>query len=77
MKHTLGGVHNREEPDMAERWYYCLRHMRVEAEEAACPPAEALGPYDTYEEAARALQTAQERNEAWESDPRWRDDDDQ
>jgi hypothetical protein len=59
---------------MAERWYFCLKHMRVE-EEAACPHAERLGPYDSYADAARALQTARERNEAWENDPRWRDDD--
>jgi len=60
---------------MSEQWYFCLKHMRVE-KDAACPYSEALGPYDTYEEAARALETAQERNEAWDNDPRWRDDDD-
>jgi hypothetical protein len=60
---------------MSEQWYFCLKHMRVE-KDPACPRAEALGPYDSYDEAARALETAQERNEAWDDDPRWRDDDD-
>lgn len=54
-------------------WYWCLRHARVEPE-AACPHAQRLGPYATEEEAARALETAAARNEAWKSDPRWDDD---
>ncbi len=59
---------------MSERWYFCLVHQRVE-EEAACAHSRRLGPYDTYEEAAHALETAKARDEAWEEDPRWRDDD--
>ena len=54
-------------------WYYCLRHNQVEGTEGE-PNSERLGPYATREEAERALQTAAERTEAWESDPRWKDD---
>jgi hypothetical protein len=33
-----------------------------------------LGPYDTAEEAARALETARHRTETWDDDDeRWRD----
>ena len=56
-----------------ERWYFCLIHQRVEPE-AACAHRDRLGPYPTREEAERALQTAAERNEAWDEDPRWKDD---
>nr|WP_297084611.1 SPOR domain-containing protein [uncultured Demequina sp.] len=32
-----------------------------------------MGPYDSYEAAARALETAQERTDAWDEDDReWR-----
>ncbi len=48
-------------------WYYCLVHPRVEPE-VGCPNAERLGPYDSEAEAANALQTAQERNEAFDAD---------
>ena len=34
-----------------------------------------MGPYATFEEAAGALEIAQHRNEAWEDDDRWGDDD--
>ena len=55
-------------------WYYCLHHRRVE-EGPECPARNRFGPYASPEEAARALQTAREREEAWRNDPRWRDDD--
>jgi hypothetical protein len=54
-------------------WYYCLIHQRVE-HGAGCANTNRLGPYASRKEAERALQTAQERNEAWDNDPRWRDD---
>jgi hypothetical protein len=56
-----------------ERWYFCLVHQRVEPEDG-CAHSERLGPYATREQAERALQTAAERNEAWDNDPRWKDD---
>ena len=57
-----------------ERWYFCLVHQRVEPEQG-CAHSERLGPYATRDEAERALQTAAERNETWDEDPRWKDDD--
>lgn len=59
---------------MSERWYFCLVHQRVEPE-LACAHSQRLGPYDSSEEAAQALEKAQARNDAWDNDPRWQDDD--
>ena len=36
--------------------------------------ADRLGPYKTREEAERALEIVEERNEAYDNDPRWNDD---
>lgn len=54
------------------QWYYCLRHRTVE-EGMQCPATDRLGPYATRQDAERALATAQERDEEWRNDPRWRD----
>ena len=35
-----------------------------------------LGPYDTEAEAAHALEKVEERNEEWDNDPKWNDEDD-
>lgn len=53
-------------------WYWSLRHNRVEGPEGDRNDSR-LGPFDTREEAERALQTARERSEAWDKDPRWND----
>ena len=50
-----------------QRWWYCVRHGRVEPE-AGCPAKDRLGPYPTAEEAARALETVRRRNEEWRDD---------
>ena len=50
-----------------------MKHARVEGDDG-CKNAERLGPYDSPEEAARALEGAAERTEAWDEDPRWKDD---
>lgn len=55
-----------------QRWWFCLRHERVEPDEG-CANTVRLGPYPTREEAARARETAALRTEAWENDPRWND----
>jgi hypothetical protein len=60
---------------MAEYWY-CLKHHQVESEEG-CRNADRLGPYPTPEAAARALEKVQERNEEWEHDPTWNDDEEE
>lgn len=55
-------------------WYYCLDHHTVEPYEA-CKSETRLGPYHTAADAAHALETVATRNEAWENDPRFDDDD--
>ncbi|HET7533920.1 MAG TPA: hypothetical protein VFJ83_12290 [Nocardioidaceae bacterium] len=57
---------------MADYWF-CLTHHRVEGEEG-CRSADRLGPYPSEAAAARALETVEERNEAWDNDPAWNDD---
>ena len=48
-------------------WYYCLTHHTVEPLEG-CKAMDRLGPYPTYEDAARALEHLAERNEAWDAE---------
>ena len=55
------------------KYWYCVKHRRVESGENICPPIDRLGPYPTEEEASRALQKAEERNEEWDTDPKWND----
>ena len=55
------------------QWYYCLKHHAVEPYDG-CKNVDRLGPYETRDEAARALETVRERNEEWERDARWDDD---
>lgn len=58
---------------MSDKWWFCLRHQRVE-QGAGCPNADRMGPYETPQEAATALSRAAERNERWDKDPNWNDD---
>ncbi|MFP3915592.1 MAG: SPOR domain-containing protein [Actinomycetota bacterium] len=58
---------------MEEEWYYCVEHGRVEPK-FGCRMANRLGPYASREEAERALERVERRNEAWEEDPAWNDD---
>jgi hypothetical protein len=53
--------------DTELRWWYCLKHHTVEPYDSDCPGKDRLGPYATREEAARALETVQRRNEEWDS----------
>jgi hypothetical protein len=57
---------------MASYWF-CVKHHTVESGPDMCPPIDRLGPFDTQEEAARALDKAQERNDEWDNDPNWND----
>ncbi|MEU0932861.1 hypothetical protein [Embleya sp. NPDC005971] len=57
----------------AGEWYYCLKHGTVE-EGPECRAADRLGPYESREEAGRALETVRERDAQWREDPRWNDD---
>ncbi len=60
---------------MSNGWYYCLDHHAVEPYEG-CRSATRLGPYPTAADAAHALEMAAERNEEWETDPRFNDPED-
>lgn len=54
------------------RYYWCLRHDRVETEANACAAVHRLGPYLSAAEAQRALERVAERNEKWDAeDARW------
>ncbi len=57
----------------SERWWFNLKTHEVEPDDGA-RNADRLGPYDTREEAARALEKVAERNEEWDNDPKWNDD---
>ncbi|MFT4288311.1 hypothetical protein [Nocardioides sp.] len=56
-----------------EQWWFCLKHHQVETREG-CPNKDRLGPYSTRDQAARALERVAERNDEWEHDPAWNDD---
>ncbi|HQR27026.1 MAG TPA: hypothetical protein PLP61_08315 [Nocardioides sp.] len=55
------------------KYWFCLKHHTVEGTDG-CRNQDRLGPYPTAEDASRALERVQERNDAWENDPRWNDD---
>ena len=57
---------------MSDFWF-CVKHHRVEQGEDMCPPIDRLGPFGTREEAQGALGKAEQRNEQWDSDPKWYD----
>ncbi|MGH3463842.1 MAG: hypothetical protein ACRDP9_20445 [Kribbellaceae bacterium] len=59
--------------DHSNEWYFCLKHHTVEPYQG-CASADRLGPYGSPEEASRALEKVEERNEEWDNDPRWNDD---
>ncbi len=57
---------------VAARYYWCLRHNRVESEDNACAERYRLGPYSSAAEAEQALSRVAERNAAWDAeDARW------
>ncbi len=61
---------NAEDPE----YWYCLKHKSVEPREG-CRNADRLGPYATSHDAENALATVEARNEAWDNDPAWNDED--
>lgn len=58
--------------DHGGEYYWCLTHHRVEPYDG-CKAADRLGPYKSPEEAQHALEHAEARNEAWETDPTFND----
>ncbi len=60
---------------MADRqWYYDLKTKTVVSDDNDTKVTDRLGPYPSREAAERALETVDERNDAWDNDPRWNDD---
>jgi hypothetical protein len=53
--------------DSEKRWWYSLTRQTVEDDDGPTPGKDRLGPYATREEAARALETVQKRNEEWDA----------
>lgn len=59
------------------RWYWCLTHERVESDDERDHPENALGPYDTPEQARNWKERVEDRAEAWdEQDEAWEGSDD-
>lgn len=57
---------------MLDQYWFCLKHHRVETVDDLCPAKDRMGPYDSREDAARALEIAQQRNEQWdEAEDAW------
>lgn len=54
-------------------YWFCVKHHTVESGPDMCAPIDRLGPFDSAEEASRALEKAEERNQAWDADD-WGDD---
>lgn len=53
-------------------YFWCLRDNRVETGDDVCPAQYRLGPYPSADDATRALDTVEKRNEAWDAeDARW------
>jgi hypothetical protein len=51
---------------------WCLKHGRVESSDERCDSNDVLGPYETADEAASALERIAARNEVLdEEDERW------
>ena len=59
---------------MDEQWWYCMKHRTVEGR-TGCSNTDRMGPYASRDQAASAIDNAAERTQAWETDPRWNDDD--
>jgi len=53
--------------EQGKRWWYSLKSHAVEDDDGPTPGKDRLGPFSTREEAARALETAQRRNEEWDA----------
>jgi len=58
-------------------YYYCLTHRTVEPSDRGCRAVDRLGPYPDRASAEHALEKVEARNEEWENDPKWNDEDDE
>ena len=57
------------------QWWYDLKTKAAVQDTRVGKIADRLGPYGSREEAEQALDKVAERNEAFDNDPRWKDDD--
>ena len=57
-----------------DQWWYDLKSKSVVSDDNDTKVTDRLGPYSSREEAERALEKVDERNEAYDNDPRWNDD---
>jgi len=53
--------------DNGKRYWFSLKTRQVEDDDGPTPGKDRLGPFATQEEAARALETAERRNEEWDA----------
>jgi hypothetical protein len=68
-------IRSPKEGEMAEGdWWFDLKTHTVVPDNNDTKITDRLGPYKTREEAERALELVEERNEAYDNDPRWNDD---
>lgn len=57
-----------------DQWWFDLKTKSAVQDRKAGRSADRLGPYPSREDAERALLRVEERNEAYDNDPRWNDD---
>lgn len=62
--------------DPDEQWWYDLKTKTPVRGPRVGKAVDRLGPYATREEAEHAMERVAERNEEWEHDPKWSDDED-
>jgi hypothetical protein len=58
---------------MSGPWWWCLDHAEVESQ-AGCRNAVRLGPFESAESAAHALELAHRRTEEWDHADDWPED---
>ncbi|WP_017572302.1 hypothetical protein [Nocardiopsis halotolerans] len=54
-----------EDTPQDDKWWYCLKHGRVE-HGPGCPNRMRMGPYPDEDTAASAMAIAAQRNEEWD-----------
>ena len=65
----VSGAHNGR---FVMKYWYNVKTGKVEDDDNKSPGENLMGPYDSSDEAAKALETAQAKTEAWdEEDRRW------
>jgi hypothetical protein len=61
---------------MSGPWWWCTEHSVVEPNDG-CPNAVRLGPFESANAAAEALELAHRRTEEWDAGDRWEQTDDE